>query len=377
MDLVILVELDDPLGDNDGSIDGAVYAPTEANCGVLVHPGIVSRNLSETWGRASVSSSKFVSVQDGKLPTGESTTAKRGPKTKGKKSSRWHKSKTLSKRAEALDERSSTPPPVRRRVEKGRKEKKLNRGQSNVSVDSYGGAWQVETELSPSCPGSRASWNSIESDAIPPSKGTLKLAMRKVSKSEQSNAEFDINGPSKFDSSVFQTADLRLPSIVSNSGGLARASIYDGFGAVARKPSTNGTTQITAQGSNLEFTRGKAAADNDEFGGFGTAGDPSTHAWYVFDMGKEECVELVAAARTGEFLVRTEEGQRHVLHVNDHGRCKAIDITIVGGAASTKCNCFGKTFPSLGSVLDFMQREPMLSVKGIPLLLACAASTEA
>ena len=147
---------------------------------------------------------------------------------------------------------------------------------------------------------------------------------------------------------------------------------YDGFASVSPDFAAEGDYGF---GAGISFVEGVSGAGpvEEEFG-FETDGDPKMHAWYVDDMSHDDCSKLVLASSTGDFLVRSKDDM-HMLCINDHQRLKVVNIAKTG--RGTECELNGKRFADLGVVLDSLQRDPLLSVRGMPLNLASAASNSA
>lgn len=292
----VLVELDLPVGKNDGTVSGHVYGAVAAKCGVLVAPSKVYKGMP---GRRITKRQK---------PKKRSSTKRRKP---GKKSSG----------GDCDDDYDEDP---------------LGLGDADFD--------EVAATLVQAPARSRVSH--------------LLSMSRHLKGGSILETEMDVDN----DDIDLDNIDLESPT----------REQYNGFASVSPDFAAEGEYGF---GGEINFVDGVSGAGpvEEEFG-FETDGDPRLHPWYVDDMNHDDCSKLVLASSTGDFLVRSSEG-KHVLCINDHQRLKVVDINKTG--RGSECELNGKRFADLGVVLDSLQRDPLLSVRGMPLNLASPASNSA
>lgn len=301
----VLVELDLPVGKNNGTVGGHVYGAVAPDCGVLVVPSKVYKGI----------------------PGRRVTKREKPGKNKGGRRSTKRQKKPTKSTGNVADEEFDED-----------------------IFDDDDGEFEIAAAALEQAPArSRASH--------------LLSMSRHLKGGSMLESEMDVDDDIDLDN-----IDLESPVREQYNG---FASTSPDFG---NSPSVGGDGEY-GFGGGINFVEGVSEAGpvEEEFG-FETDGDPRLHAWYVDDMDEDAVTKLVLAASTGDFLVRTTPNT-HILHINDHQRIKQVTIKKTG--RGTECELNGKLFADVGNALDSLQRDPLLSVRGMPLNLASPASNSA
>jgi len=291
----VLVELDLPVGKNNGTVGGHVYGAVAAKCGVLVAPSKVYKGMPG------------------------------------------------------------------RRVTKRQKPKK-RRSTKRVKPKTNGGGPDDDFDEDPLGLGDEE-FDDVEAMLVQAPARSRHSHLLSMSKHAKGGTTLETEMDDDDDDIDLDNVDLESPT----------REKYDGFASMSPDFAAEGDYGFG--GGDISFVDGVSGAGpvEEEFG-FDTEGDPKMHAWYVEDMSHDDCSKLVLASSTGDFLVRSME-EKHVLCINDHQRLKVVNINKTG--RGTECELNGTRFADLGVVLDSLQRDPLLSVRGMPLNLASAASNSA